>query len=71
MQPIAQMSTCFPYFEPTKSSGALYHLVATYAVNYLFSGLIVERAKPKSQIFKTPFLERSMFSGLKSRCMIL
>ena len=31
MQPMDQTSTALPYLSPNKSSGALYHLVATYS----------------------------------------
>ena len=31
----------------------------------------MSRAKPKSHILRTPFLDRSMFSGLKSLWMML
>lgn len=77
MQPIAQISTAFPYVgKPTNNSGALYHLVETYSVNlipkyysyvFYFIHYYIDLANPKSHILRTPFFERSRFSGLKSR----
>lgn len=50
-------------------SGARYHLVATYSVMNpeLSSVEAAERAKPKSQTFRSQFALRSRFEGFRSR----
>lgn len=56
MQPTDHISTAFEYFvDPSKISGARYHLVATYSVNMGYTpfslGQLIERASPKSATF--------------------
>ena len=50
MQPTDHMSTAFEYLvDPSKISGALYHLVATYSVStcsLLSLGQLIDRANP-------------------------
>jgi len=52
MQPTDHMSTALEYLvDPSKISGARYHLVATYSVNTCSEvslGQFIERASPKS-----------------------
>ena len=67
-QPIAHTSTGVPYcVSPTKSSGALYHLVATYSVKFSFWTNIL--AKPKSHSLTTFCFVIKIFSGLTSLCI--
>lgn len=53
----------------TRSSGARYHLVATYSV-YGSPGAASARANPRSHNFTIPLLDTNTFSGFTSRWII-
>ena len=70
MHPTLHISACQLYeFEPNKTYGARYHLVATPSVNELdFSEFYSKyRTKPKSQIFTEQSELSKIFEGFKSR----
>lgn len=69
MHPILQTSASSPYeFDPSKTSGARYHLVATPSVIMLLSLSFAfnSLANPKSQILDEQFESSKTFEGFKS-----
>jgi hypothetical protein len=71
MHPTDQISTAFEYIGcPSKSSGALYHIVTTSLVNG-FKGTEITLERPKSAIFKLLSVPNRIFYGLISLCIIL
>lgn len=68
-----------PLDSQSMTSGARYHLVATYSVMNPFppllpasgGGAAALRARPKSQIFKSQLELSSRLDGLRSRCKTL
>lgn len=74
MQPTLQISAGLPYeCEPSSTSGALYHLVATSSVNmtsWLNLSATTDLASPKSHIFMLQSLLSSKLEGFKSLCII-
>lgn len=75
MQPMLQTSAGFPYdCDPNRTSGALYHLVATYYVKICSSYASLDSivlARPRSQIFNEQSLLIRRLEGFRSLWMIL
>lgn len=74
MHPIDHISTALVYLlDPSRISGALYHLVATYSVimgsatDWLTDA--IDLASPKSANFARQSESNSILEGLRSRCM--
>ena len=67
------MSTAFEYFvDPSKISGALYHLVATYSVktcSAISLGQLMDLARPKSATLEWHSELRSRLLGFRSLCI--
>jgi len=73
MQPKLQMSAGVEYdFEPNKTSGALYHRVATPSVSIGFDSFfeLIDLTNPKSQSLIVQFELTRIFDGLRSLWMI-
>ena len=74
MHPTLQISADLPYeLEPSRTSGALYHLVATSSVkmtSWLYLSAMRDLANPKSHIFMVQSLLSRRLDGLRSRCII-
>lgn len=77
IQPTLHTSIAFEYsWNESITSGARYHLVATYSVMNPFppfgplsgGGRAALRARPKSQILRSQLALRSRLEGFKSRC---
>lgn len=71
MQPTDHMSTALEYLvEPSRISGALYHLVATYSVKTggpSSSLMAIDLANPKSASLHWHYEFKRMLLGLRSR----
>lgn len=73
MQPTDHISTAFVYLlEPSRISGARYHLVATYSVmigsvTEDWLTVAMERASPKSANLARQSESRRILEGLRSR----